>query len=158
MDADTGNNARITYKILSSNNSTGPINTQIFGMFPNSGWLYLRSNLDREIKDRYNLVVAATDNGTPSQSATTKISIVVLDANDNDPVFDKEMYEFSLEENLQRGTTVGKIKASDADIGMNSAIRYNLIPNNSSFMINSMTGKFEFVFLFSLKSCRKQDH
>lgn len=117
-------------------------------MFPNSGWLYLRSNLDREIKDRYNLVVAATDNGTPSQSATTKISIVVLDANDNDPVFDKEMYEFSLEENLQRGTTVGKIRASDADIGMNSAIRYNLIPNNSSFMINSMTGKFEFVFFF----------
>lgn len=147
VDADTGNNARITYRIITSNTSIDASSNQVFGMFPNSGWLYLRSTLDRETKSRYNLVVAASDNGTPSQTATTRITIEVLDTNDNDPVFDKEFYEFSLEENLRRGTSVGKINASDPDIGLNSAIRYSLIPNNSSFMINPMTGEF-FVFVF----------
>lgn len=153
MDADTGNNARITYKILPSNTSTDPSSNQVFGMFPNSGWLYLRIALDRETKNRYNLVVAATDNGNPSQTATSRINIEVLDANDNDPVFDKEIYEFSLEENMRRGTLVGKIRATDPDIGMNSAIRYSLIPNNSSFMINSMTGKFLYTshVIFSIR-------
>lgn len=139
MDADTGNNARITYKIVHSNISMDS-EKEIFGMFPNSGWLYLRSTLDRETKDKYQLVVAATDNGTPSQSATAKVNIEVLDANDNDPIFERDFYEFSLEENLRRGTFVGKINAVDVDVGLNSAIRYSLIPNNSSFMINPLTG------------------
>lgn len=145
VDADTGNNARITYKILSSNTSTDASINQIFGMFPNSGWLYLKSTLDRETKDKYHLIVAASDNGTPSQTATTKITIEVLDANDNDPVFEKEFYEFTLEENMRRGTYVGKLSTVDADIGLNAAVRYNLIPNNSSFMINPMTGEIKYL-------------
>lgn len=147
MDADTGNNARITYKIFPANTSVDASNNQVFGMFPNSGWLYLRSTLDRETKDKYNLIVAAADNGTPSQTATTKIMIEVQDANDNDPVFEKELYEFSLEENLRRGTYVGKVSALDADIGINSAITYSLIPNNSSFVINPMTGEYKCNFI-----------
>lgn len=61
VDADTGNNARITYRLVSSNRSNG-INDYIFGIFPNSGWLYLNGTLDRESKDRYNLVVSAKGN------------------------------------------------------------------------------------------------
>ncbi|XP_074037726.1 dachsous cadherin-related 1 isoform X2 [Leptinotarsa decemlineata] len=140
VDADTGNNARITYRLLSSNVSDDSDNQEIFGIFPNSGWLYLRGNLDREAKDKYVLVVAATDNGTPSETATTRVLVDILDANDNDPAFVKEFYEFSIEENLRRGTSVGKVLATDADIGENAAIRYSLIPSNSSFQINEITG------------------
>lgn len=142
IDKDTGNNARITYRLLPSNNSDDSDIKDIFGIFPNSGWLYLKENLDREKKDRYVLTVAATDNGTPSETATTKVLIEVLDANDNDPIFDRESYEFGIEENLRRGTLVGKITAKDADAGVNSVVRYSLIPSNTSFQINSLTGKF----------------
>lgn len=141
---DTGNNARLTYNII-------PINTsetvEIFGIFSNSGWLYLKSTLDRETKDYYELKVIATDNGSPAKSATTKVLINVLDANDNDPMFAKEFYEFRVEENLKRGTIIGTVSAEDADAGLNAAIRYSLIPSNSSFQINTLTGEYRFQYI-----------
>jgi len=39
--------------------------------------------LDREIRDRYELTIVAKDEGTPSQSGTTKVLIHVLDVNDS---------------------------------------------------------------------------
>lgn len=143
LDLDTGNNARLTYRLFPENN-TG----EVFGIFPNSGWLYLKGTLDRETKDRYELTVSATDNGTPSQSATAKVLIIVSDANDNDPKFLKESYEFSIEENLRKGSLVGKLSAADEDIGINAIIRYSLIPGNISFQINPTSGKsFNYYFL-----------
>lgn len=142
VDLDTGNNARLTYRLLPENN-TG----EVFGVFPNSGWIYLKLGLDREIRERYELTVSATDNGTPSQSATARVIFDVLDANDNDPHFLQESYEFTIEENQRRGTFVGRIKATDADIGSNSAIRYSLIPSNTSFIISPSSGKFFFIIL-----------
>lgn len=61
VDADTGNNARITYRLIAQNNSRS-VNDYVFGIFPNSGWLYLNGTLDRESRDSYNLVVAAKGN------------------------------------------------------------------------------------------------
>lgn len=140
VDLDTGNNARLTYRLLTANGSSNAA-SKIFGIFPNSGWIYLRGNLDREAADHYSLVVAATDNGTPPETATTKVTVSVLDANDNDPVFARDSYEFYVEENLAGGAVVGKVSASDRDSGANAAIRYGLIPGNSSFHIDAINGK-----------------
>lgn len=152
IDLDTGNNARLTYKLLNNNVSDSNM-SQIFGIFPNSGWLYLKGNLDRETRSQYQLTVAATDNGTPSESATTKVLVKVLDANDNDPVFLKESYKFSVEENLRRGAFVGSVSATDADVNANAAVQYYLIPSNTSFQINPMTG--EFLILISFDKIKK---
>ncbi|XP_056635801.1 protein dachsous [Diorhabda sublineata] len=156
IDADSGNNARITYRLITSNSSHDTDNQEIFGIFPNNGWIYLRAPLDRETKDKYVLTVAATDNGTPSETTTTKVLLEILDANDNDPVFGNDSYEFSIEENLGRGTLVGKVSATDADIGQNAAIRYSLIPSNSSFQINQISG--EITTKESLDREQKQSH
>ncbi|KAK4886122.1 hypothetical protein RN001_002393 [Aquatica leii] len=141
VDLDTGNNARLTYRLTPSNitSTTTPLET--FNIFPNSGWIYLRRNLDREQEDSHYFNVIATDNGTPSQTATAKVMVKVLDANDNDPLFNKDIYEFSIEENIRRGSFVGTVAATDADIGINAALRYYLIPSNTSFQINLITGE-----------------
>lgn len=115
--------------------------SELFGIFPNSGWIYLRGTLDREARDRYDLTVLASDNGTPSATATTQVTVNVLDFNDNDPRFIRQSYEFSVEENLRRGAVVGIIQAKDADLDVNAAIRYSLIPSNTSFQINPVSGK-----------------
>lgn len=47
--------------------------------------------LDRETRDRYVLTVVATDNGTPVSTASTTVTINVLDANDNSPSFSKQV-------------------------------------------------------------------
>lgn len=150
IDLDTGNNARLTYRILtqqhkSPNNQTlnhhSDESTDVFGIFPNNGWIYLRSALDRETYDRYILTVLASDNGQPSATATTHVTVNIDDANDNDPQFSRHSYEFSVEENLRRGVVVGAVSATDADLDANAALRYNLLPSNTSFQINFVTGK-----------------
>ena len=142
-DVDTGNNARLTYRIASSNESNvGDTDQDVFGIFPDNGFLYLREMLDRELRDTYDLIVVATDNGTPPQMATSRVSVRVLDANDNDPVFTREFYEFSVEENLRRGSAVGAVSAKDLDLGANSTIRYSIKSTNSSFQMNPITGEF----------------
>lgn len=161
-DLDTGNNARLTYRIVSGSQMVQPKTdekirtkngipkgniqvaaniTDIFGIFPNNGWIYLRSELDREACEYYDLTVVVNDNGTPSASATAHVIVNVLDANDNDPVFLHDSYEFTVEENARRNTIVGAVSASDVDLGINAEIKYNLIPDNSSFHVNPNTGE-----------------
>lgn len=113
----------------------------LFGIFPNNGFIYLRASLDRETRDRYDITVEASDNGTPAASAITRVVVSVLDANDNDPVFGRESYLFAVEENLRRGAIIGTVAATDADVEANAVIRYSLIPSNTSFQVNPVTGK-----------------
>lgn len=134
MDLDTGNNARLTYRLLTSE-------SDVFGIFANSGWVYLQRPLDRETRDHYSLKVAASDNGTPASTATALVTVSVSDANDNDPVFPQESYQFAVEENLPRGARVGVVRATDKDLGNNGALRFSLIPSNFSFQINPITGR-----------------
>jgi protocadherin-16/23 len=150
IDLDTGNNARLTYRLAGNNqelkNNVTSSNVEnlsdLFGIFPNSGWIYLRGTLDRETRDQYELTVLASDNGTPSATATAKVYVNIMDANDNDPTFLKSSYEFTIEENMRRGAVVGIIQAKDADLDTNAAIRYHLIPSNTSFQINPVSGEY----------------
>lgn len=144
MDHDTGNNARLTYRLKSDNSTKG--SEEVFGIFPNSGLIYLKQRLDREVKDRYVVVIGATDNGTPADTATARVIVTVMDTNDNDPRFTKEIYEFTVEENLSVGSFVGKVAAVDPDLGNNAVVRFSFIPGNSTFRINPATGKTFFFF------------
>lgn len=115
--------------------------SEVFGIFPNNGWIYLRDTLDREICELYDITVLASDNGTPAATAESHVIVNVLDANDNAPVFEQDFYEFSVEENVPRNTIVGKVSAEDIDVGINAEIRYNLITNNTNFQINTKNGE-----------------
>ncbi|KAI5746071.1 hypothetical protein M8J76_016948 [Diaphorina citri] len=137
VDLDTGNNARITYKLIQDDKLVH----DTFHIMPNTGWLSLKQPMDRETRDKFLLKIAACDNGTPVSTAYATVAINVLDANDNDPKFSKQDYEFSIEENLPRGTVVGSVKATDEDLASNAALRYSLIPSNTSFQINPFSGE-----------------
>ncbi|XP_022814420.1 protein dachsous [Spodoptera litura] len=136
IDKDTGNNARITYKIAADSNTT----EEYFKVQPSTGWVYLAKQLDRETTAKHKMVIIAVDNGIPPLSATANLVVNVIDANDNDPVFSKSAYEFQVEENQKAGAFVGKIAATDADLGDNAVVRYSLFPSNTSFIVNPITG------------------
>ena len=142
-DQDTGNNARLTYRIKEEDLA------DVFGIFPNSGTLYLKKTIDRELKDRYTLTVIATDNGIPTGSASVTVNVFVMDANDNDPLFTRDVYQFTIEENLDKGALVGVVSATDKDLDANAALRYSLLPTNSSFQLNPLTGTVPSLFLSS---------
>ncbi|XP_051869475.1 uncharacterized protein LOC127569139 [Pristis pectinata] len=87
--------------------------------------LLLEKSLDRELQSSFQLVLTATDGGTPQRSGTALILITVLDFNDNPPVFEHDVYRGSLPENAPKGTLVMKVKANDFDEGLNAELTYS---------------------------------
>lgn len=131
-DRDTGNNARLSFRLTASGE---------FGIFPNSGLLYIREPLDREACDLHWLSVVVVDNGSPAMSATASVEVHVLDANDNAPEFSATSLELAVPENLPAGHLVGQLQARDQDAGSNAVLRYSLLHSNgSSFKVDPVTG------------------
>ncbi|KAK8767142.1 hypothetical protein V5799_006076 [Amblyomma americanum] len=104
----------------------------LFRVNSSSGDLSLVQSLDREVKDRYQLTVLAVDSGSPRQTGTGTINVLVSDVNDNAPRFERSRYTVSLPENQPVNTPLATITATDADTGRNAQIRYSLRGENSS--------------------------
>ncbi|XP_070769919.1 protocadherin gamma-C3-like [Enoplosus armatus] len=109
-------------------------------------FLVLKKPLDREQKAEHHFVLTALDGGSPSKSGSLNLTITVLDANDNRPVFSKEIYTVSLEENAAIGSLVIKLNATDLDEGSNSEIEYTFGKTqkkkvHDTFALDSVTGE-----------------
>ncbi|XP_015266619.1 PREDICTED: protocadherin gamma-B5-like [Gekko japonicus] len=87
--------------------------------------LVLKKPLDRETEQILHLALTALDGGEPRKTGTAQIWINVTDANDNPPIFTKEVYKVSLLENVPVGSLVLQVVASDNDEGTNAQITYH---------------------------------
>ncbi|XP_044003046.1 cadherin-89D isoform X2 [Aphidius gifuensis] len=163
-DMDMNENAIINYQINSTINND--LLNLIFDIDSTTGIITVTGKLDREICDRYNIIIIAYDNGKPRMSSSGNVAINVLDTNDNPPVFygytdiiythnnDKyinnnnvelPIYYASINENTKIGTIVTRVYANDSDfIGNgNGLILYDLsylIGEKQFFTINSKDG------------------
>ncbi|XP_022249667.1 cadherin-related tumor suppressor-like [Limulus polyphemus] len=106
-----------------------------------SGILVLLEPLDREMQEFYSLMVQANDG---VQTSRTEIIITVTDTNDNPPEFEDSVYSFDIPEEIQRGASVGKVSATDVDIGVNGQISYSVVSDwgNDVFSLNPQSGVF----------------
>ncbi|XP_058263774.1 protocadherin gamma-A4-like isoform X7 [Hemibagrus wyckioides] len=108
--------------------------------------MILKKTLDREQQDEHKLILTAFDGGTPQKSGTFKITVTVLDVNDNSPVFSQPIYRVSLSENIPKGSLAVTVSATDKDKGSNGEITYSFSDNSRKevmdlFTINSKTGE-----------------
>ncbi|RLV84253.1 hypothetical protein DV515_00016305 [Chloebia gouldiae] len=115
-----------------------------FGIVPESGWLYVKSALDRETRDLYMLTVLASVGGTGAvadarKTGTSTVRISITDENDNSPRLSEERYFFTVSENQAPGSTVGRVMASDRDAGQNSRLTYRLLQHDPNFLIHTQT-------------------
>ncbi|XP_062358446.1 protocadherin gamma-B5-like [Cinclus cinclus] len=94
--------------------------------------LVLEKVLDREKQRNHHLILTAVDGGDPTRSGTAQIKINVTDANDNPPVFTKEIYTVRLMENLPEGSLAFQVKATDNDEGTNAEITYSFSDTSKS--------------------------
>ncbi|XP_022254786.1 cadherin-related tumor suppressor-like [Limulus polyphemus] len=106
-----------------------------------SGILILLEPLDREIQEVHHLVVQASDG---VQTSRTEVTVTITDTNDNPPEFEHNVYSFDIPEEIQRGASVGKVSATDKDIGVNGQISYSVLSDwgNDIFSLNPQTGVF----------------
>ena len=135
-DLDSGNNSAIDYAITNADSST----TSLFTI-DNSGLILTLDTLDREDRPSYSFVVMATDQGDPPMSASAQVTIFIADLNDNPPIFTEPSLTVNVSESTPVGASVATFQATDADLGSNAEIVYELVGNNAQpFAINSSTG------------------
>ncbi|XP_056151309.1 cadherin EGF LAG seven-pass G-type receptor 1-like [Lampris incognitus] len=108
--------------------------------------LVLEKQLDREKTAVHSLSLTALDGGSPVRSGSSQITIIVLDINDNFPVFEKSVYKVTLAEKSARGNVIIKPTATDADEGSNAEIEYSFGSRTPAsvlqvFEMNSVTGE-----------------
>ena len=128
--------APLSYHLQPDGDSAG------FGILPDSGWLFVKSALDREAKDIYLLTVLATSgSGHLKKTGSATVRVSVTDENDNSPRLSQERVFLAVRENLPEGTGFGRVAATDRDAGLNSRLTYRLLHSDRHFQINSQTGE-----------------
>uniref|UniRef100_A0A8C5GWN2 Protocadherin 11 n=1 Tax=Gouania willdenowi TaxID=441366 RepID=A0A8C5GWN2_GOUWI len=128
-DADAGDNAVVTLSILNGKDN--------FIIDPQTGVIKPNITFDREQQSSYTFMVKAVDGGQPPSSSYAKVTINVVDVNDNRPVFviPSSNYSYDLVRTTTTpGAVVTRVFAIDNDTGMNAELQYSII---SSIIITS---------------------
>ena len=132
-DADSGENAVLTYTVISGNNG------EVFAIASETGIITLAKVLDFKRQNRYILTVRAADTG--NNFDTAEVHINVTDINKDTPSFENAPYQLNANEGDPVGKLIGKVHAVDDDVGENGRITYELLNDVQEFRIDHNTGE-----------------
>uniref|UniRef100_A0A672J7S9 Cadherin 7 n=1 Tax=Salarias fasciatus TaxID=181472 RepID=A0A672J7S9_SALFA len=133
-DPTYGNSARVVYSIIHGQ--------PYFSVEPKTGVIRTAlSNMDRETRDQYVLVIQAKDmvGQMGGLSGTTSVTVTLTDVNDNPPRFTHKSYQYTVLESLPVQSVVARIKAADADIGSNAEMDYRIMDGDAPGQFNITT-------------------
>ncbi|XP_058852777.1 protocadherin gamma-A4-like isoform X4 [Acipenser ruthenus] len=122
-DSDIGSNSLQTYEL--SQNEHFILDIQSRAHEISYCELVLQKPLDREQQNELVLILSAVDGGIPRRSGTINIHVIVIDANDNSPVFGQATYKTTLVENSPNGTLILTVNATDIDEGSFGKVTYS---------------------------------
>ncbi|XP_060904076.1 protocadherin gamma-C5-like isoform X2 [Labrus mixtus] len=147
-DPDLGDNARISYSILSSMVQGSPISSYVY-INPENGHIYSMRSLDHEQLNAFRIEVQARDAGVPPRTANVTVHVFVVDVNDNAPVIVHPSYpkgkrlELTVPPSAGPGHLINKLVGVDADSGHNAWLFYSITPgpNAGMFRIGAHSGE-----------------
>ncbi|KAE8614237.1 hypothetical protein XENTR_v10008058, partial [Xenopus tropicalis] len=135
-DPDIGINSVQTYKL--SDNQYFTLHEKARADGSKIPELVLEKYLDRETQNLHKLFLTAFDGGNPVRSGSALIRIIISDANDNIPVFTKEVYKVRISENSPINSTVIRVNATDKDEGLNAQITYSFSKTSDNQLYTSI--------------------
>ena len=141
--------------IYSVVDSLDPLSLSLFDLSSNQ-MMVVTGDVDREQHPFHVLTISCRDSGEVSFLNYVRVTITVIDSNDNNPEFVNPLSEVYVPEDTQVGTAIYTIVAYDPDAGTNAELSYNLQQTNSPFEINSTNG--EIIFTSSLDAEIQQEH
>ncbi|XP_072050701.1 cadherin-23-like [Amphiura filiformis] len=104
----------------------------------------LRQQLDYETTQTHQFQIVATEETGPNPlTASSTVQVVVLDANDNDPIFEGPIGAVNINEGVMEGYEIITVTANDLDtLDVNTEIRYSIVAGNHDnlFRIDEVTG------------------
>lgn len=117
-----------------------------FKLTPVAGLVQLEGErLDYEKQATYDLYYYALNLRNPRFTSNEfHLRLIVADSNDNAPVFTSQNYQFSVPENVNVGTLMGRVTATDADgTSPNNGVAYFLMNDEAKamFSVNTATGR-----------------
>ncbi|KAM4653616.1 protocadherin beta-15-like [Amazona ochrocephala] len=131
-DADMGPNAKVTYSLVPTHPTEQPPCSCI-SVNSENGDVFVLRPLDYEQVRQIEVLVSASDAGSPPLSSNVTVYISVVDENDNAPLVlypsqdsspaSSELVPISAE----AGYLITKVVAVDADSGQNSWLSYHLL-------------------------------
>ncbi|XP_054890595.1 cadherin-related family member 2 isoform X2 [Poeciliopsis prolifica] len=121
------------------------INAGFFEVNSANGQVTVTSALDRETMVTMGLGVSVSDG---SNTTPGTITLILLDANDNSPVFENPSFDITVPENTAVGSSLFKFTANDRDESDAGVVRYSIteiIPPQGVdvFEINDVTGELK---------------
>ncbi|XP_015489017.1 cadherin-23 isoform X2 [Parus major] len=137
---------QITYKF---DPNTNPQALSLFKINGVTGVITVKGQVDREKGDFYTMTVVADDGG-PKIDSTVKVTITVLDENDNSPQFDiTSDSSVSVAEDIAVGKRVALVLARDPDAGRNGQVTFSLTSGNigRAFEIRTTNNTYGEVFV-----------
>ncbi|XP_035508658.1 cadherin-24-like [Morone saxatilis] len=130
-DPTYGNSARLVYAITHGQD--------YFSVDPQTGVLRTAvPDMDRETRDEYLVVLQAKDMGghLGGLSGTTTITVKLTDVNDNPPHFRRSAWSFSVSELAAPGVEVGRLTATDPDLGENAQLEFTILDAEEAEIFN----------------------
>ncbi|XP_046748553.1 fat-like cadherin-related tumor suppressor homolog isoform X2 [Diprion similis] len=133
-DYDDEPNAKLRFYLTGENNEK-------FSLDKENGVLKTVGQLDRETQAKYSLTAHVQDRDKPAWECSSQLEILVSDLNDNAPKFTMQSYSATLPEDVEVGTLVTKVHATDDDIGINRKVKYEFIDSaEGHFLIAADSG------------------
>ena len=86
-----------------------------------------RVSICREVQDEHTLTVRVKDRLTPVKGDYARLKIKVRDYNDHKPRFLATLYNGTVDETADVGTSVVQVMAVDHDRGANGHITYSIV-------------------------------
>ncbi|XP_069496732.1 protocadherin-9 isoform X2 [Ambystoma mexicanum] len=137
-DPDAGPNRAVELSLLNDQDNN-------FVLEPRSGVIKSNVSFDKEQQGSYTFDVRAVDGGQPPRSAAARVTINIMDVNDNSPVVlsPPSNHSFRLvPPQAIPGSVVAEVFAVDSDTGMNAELKYSIVSGNHRglFRIDPVTG------------------
>uniref|UniRef100_A0A672MT86 Cadherin-22 n=1 Tax=Sinocyclocheilus grahami TaxID=75366 RepID=A0A672MT86_SINGR len=130
-DPTYGNSAKLVYSVIRGQ--------QYFTMDPQSGIVRTAvPDMDREAQAQYQVVLQARDMGghQGGLTGTTTLTVHLSDVNDNPPRFTQSMWSFSVSELAIPGVEIGRLSATDADLGENARMDFIIVDGEAGDTFN----------------------
>ncbi|CAL8281904.1 unnamed protein product [Arctogadus glacialis] len=122
-DQDEGKNAELLYSYTLY---TSEKTQEIFSLDPNTGEIKVKGPIDYEEIQSFEMYIQAHDKGSTPLSGQCKVTLYVVDLNDNYPVVTIKSLKTRVPEDVPVGTLIAVVSVSDKDSGANGEVDISL--------------------------------